>query len=124
MAKQTDFFKCFSINLHNFLKASGIRAMNDGEHTDGITVKTPSGEWQSFPNLFEASVKTDLSIGYLKEKHKEVLEIPKGSTQRTLIDEEGYEFAKRTRKFWVYLVDDSLEKALRNWKETGPQNNK
>lgn len=117
MSKNTDFFRCFSINLHKFLKVSGIQAMNDGEHTDGINIKVPDGEWQSFPNLYEASKQTGLSLKHLKDIHEKL----QAQDERSIADDEGYEYSKRVRKFWVYLVNADLEKALRKWKETGPK---
>jgi len=121
MAKQTKFYQCFSINLHNFLKSSGLTHMNDGEHTGGIVVGVPTDdpevhEWRSFPNLYEAAKQTGLELKDLQNIHAQLND---GSGVTAEMGD--YKFAKRVRRFWVYQVDPTLEKALRKWKETGPK---
>lgn len=121
MTKQTKFFQCFSINLHNFLKSSGLQHMNDGEHVDGINIGIPTDdpnvqEWRSFPNLYEAAKQTGLELKDLQEIHAILKDSQEGSAEMG-----NYKFAKRVRRFWVYQVDPTLEKALRKWKETGPK---
>lgn len=119
MAKHVNFFNCYSINLHRFLKASGLRYMNKGVHTEGISLKNADGQWNSYSSLKQASEQEGLNINYLREIHQRIQTAAPGET---LVDDEGLEFAKRVRNFWIYLVDDELERLLQIWNKTGPKN--
>lgn len=116
MAKKVEFFKCFSINLHNFLKSSGIKHMNKDIHQSGINVGFPDGTWRSFASTYEAHKATGLPKFDLDEIRDNLL-----TSQDVNVEFEGYKFSKRVRVFWVYLSDEKLDKALRIWKQTGPK---
>lgn len=120
MTKNISFFNCYSINLHRFLKASGIRYMNKGVHVDGISINS-NGEWKSYSNLRAASEDQNIDLDYLKHIHSELNAV---DGKETLVDDDGLEFAKRTRNFWVYLIDDKLDRALEAWRQTGPKKDK
>lgn len=117
MAKKVDFFKCFSINLHNFLKSSGIKHMNKDVHDSGINVGMPDGTWRSFSSIHEAHKETGLDRKDLEDIRDQLL----NSTDTKQAEMGDYKFSKRTRVFWVYLSDDKLDRALRIWNETGPK---
>lgn len=121
MSRQVKFFSCYSINLHNFLKASGLRSMNKGTHDKGIDVSFDGGEsWTSYSTVHQASKDLDIPVPTLLEirtlllSEKAPSEFSKGGTS----------FKKRIRFFWVYEVTPELEKALKIWSETGPRSEK
>lgn len=117
MAKKVNFFQCFSINLHNFLKSSGIKHMNKEVHDSGINIGMPNGMWRSFSSLREAHNETGIDRKDLNDIHSQLV----NSTDVGQVEMGEYKFSKRTRTFWVYISDEKLDRALRIWKETGPK---
>lgn len=121
MSKQIKFFSCYSINLHNFLKASGLRSMNKGVHDKGIDVSFDDGEtWTSYSTIHQAASGLDIPVAELFSI-RDILLSDKAPTE---FSKGGVSFKKRIRFFWVYEVTDELEKALKIWSDTGPRSAK
>lgn len=121
MSKNVEFFRCFSINLHNFIKASGVRYMNNGVHDTGIDVSKDGGKtWDSYSSIHQASKETGLSPQLLQELRTSLI----NDSKPTSINTNDLTFKKRIRFYWVYEMTEDLEKALKIWNKTGPRSTK
>lgn len=116
MTNKVEFFRCFSPNLHKFLKATGLRPMSKEVHTGGITVSADGGKtWQSFTGLGVASRELEIDFAELQRIHTMV-----NASDNVQAEVGGYLFAKRVRNFWIYQSSPQLDKSLKTWKDTGP----
>mgnify|MGYP001436829198 CR=1 FL=1 len=117
MNKTTKFFQCFSINLHNFLRAGGLRPMHRSQHDKGIDILDDSGKWNSYQRIADA-----IEDGYDKDEIEEVLEILEGEEKAIPYEHSNGEiYRKRIRVYWVYKIDKDLEDLLIAWNRTKPE---
>lgn len=119
MTKNLNYFRCYSRNLNEFLKATGIKPKSKGVHTTGLGISKDSGiTWSDFTNVYDALEKfpkySQEQLEGLRDKSFSVGKpVEVSDTDKTLV-------RKRVRYFQVYEQDDKLQYALEKWKETGP----
>lgn len=123
MSKRVEFFRCFSINLHNFLKASGLRYMNKGVHDTGIDLSKDNGEtWMSFSSIYQPELREE--VGEMTPKEIDEVRLRLLETRDPITEVHGdMTFKKRIRFYWVYEITPELEEALEIWDKTGPNGN-